>query len=202
MQRREFIQRSSAALAAGMGAGMNACAKPATVQEMDQAVSAVGQLPRRKLGYSKREVSVMVGAGDWAPDAVEAGVRCGVNFWHKATEWPDGAVPKSILKNREAHYCTICVDRVGGNHERGTHRHRGALPARQRVRQELRPGLLRRYAVSLRLPQRCRSEAEPRFHPRLRSPRRRKGWSGTCAFPSTATTATSASQAGRARPRC
>jgi hypothetical protein len=117
MQRREFIHRSTAALTAGIASSMTGCARAATNQEIEQAARKVGQLPRRKLGYSKRDVSVLVGAADWEPEVVEAGVRCGVNFWHKANEW--SKVPASILKNREAHYCQVVVDRVGGNNETG-----------------------------------------------------------------------------------
>jgi predicted aldo/keto reductase-like oxidoreductase len=107
MERRVFIQT---AVAAGLG-------PPSGPSEIEQAARKVGRLPRRKLGNSAREISVLVGAGDWAPEAVEAGILSGINFWHGADEW--SRPPQAILQNREAHYCQICVDRVRGNHETG-----------------------------------------------------------------------------------
>jgi predicted aldo/keto reductase-like oxidoreductase len=112
--RREFMLVSAGAVAAGLGPS---CA--ASIQEIEQAAAKVGPLPRRKLGGTGREITVLVGAADWAAEAVEAGIRCGINFWHKANEWEPGNVPQAILKNREAHYCQVCVDRVRGNHETG-----------------------------------------------------------------------------------
>ncbi len=114
MGRREFMIASAGAVAAGLGP---ACAS--TPQEIEQAAAKVGPLPRRKLGGTGREVTVLVGSATWAADAVEAGIRCGINFWHKADEWGRGNVPPAILKNRDAHYCQVCVDRVRGNHETG-----------------------------------------------------------------------------------
>jgi len=114
MGRREFMIASAGAVAAGLGP---ACA--ATPQEIEQAAARVGPLPRRKLGGTGREVTALVGSATWAADAVEAGIRCGINFWHKADEWGRGNVPPAILKNRDAHYCQVCVDRVRGNHETG-----------------------------------------------------------------------------------
>jgi hypothetical protein len=112
--RREFLAVSAGAVAAGLGPS---CA--ASPQEIEQAAAAVGMLPRRKLGGTGREVTVLVGSATWAPEAVEAGIRCGINFWHKADEWNRRNVPQAIVKNRDAHYCQVCVDRVRGNHETG-----------------------------------------------------------------------------------
>jgi predicted aldo/keto reductase-like oxidoreductase len=112
--RREFLAVSAGAVAAGLGP---ACA--ATPQEIEQAAAKVGPLPRRRLGGTGREVTVLVGSATWAAEAVDAGIRCGINFWHKADEWDRGNVPQAILKNRDAHYCQVCVDRVRGNHETG-----------------------------------------------------------------------------------
>jgi len=112
--RREFLAVSAGAVAAGLGPS---CA--ASIQEIEQAAAKVGPLPRRKLGGTGREVTVLVGSATWAPEAVEAGIRCGINYWHKADEWGQGNVPQAILKNRDAHYCQVCVDRVRGNHETG-----------------------------------------------------------------------------------
>jgi predicted aldo/keto reductase-like oxidoreductase len=49
----------------------------------------------------------------------EAAARCGVNYWHKANQWDRDEIPRDVLKNREAHYCQVTVDRVGGNNETG-----------------------------------------------------------------------------------
>ena len=108
MYRREFI-------GAAVGAATSAAA---TDQAVEDAVRKVGMLPRRKFGSSSREISILVGSATWDRAAVEAGIRCGINFWHKAEDW-GRSVPPAILRNREAHYCQICIDRVRGNHETG-----------------------------------------------------------------------------------
>lgn len=113
--RREFIVGSVAAVAAGLAPWCQSV----TALEVDDAVAKVGGLPRRQLGRGGREVSVVIGSATWDRSAVEAGIRCGVNFWHSAHEWDRGNVPQAILKNRDAHYCQVCVDRAYGNHERG-----------------------------------------------------------------------------------
>jgi hypothetical protein len=95
--RREFMMASAAGVAAGV---MPAC-QAATVQDLEAAVAMVGRLPRRKLGRGDRKVSVLVGAATWSREAVEAGIRCGVNFWHAAHEWDRGNVPPAILKDRK-----------------------------------------------------------------------------------------------------
>jgi predicted aldo/keto reductase-like oxidoreductase len=115
IRRREFLITSAGSVAAGIG---SAC-RAASPQEIEAAASKVGKLPRRKLGSTGREVTVLVGAATWSADAVEGGIRCGVNFWHKADDWNRGNIPQAILKNREAHYCQVCVDRAHGSHETG-----------------------------------------------------------------------------------
>jgi predicted aldo/keto reductase-like oxidoreductase len=115
MGRRKFLMTSAGVVTAGLG---TACGHAASTQEIQEAAAKVGQLPRRRLGKSDREVSVLIGAGDWASEAVEAGILCGINYWHKADDWGE-TVPQAILKNRDAHYCEVCVDRVRGNHETG-----------------------------------------------------------------------------------
>jgi uncharacterized protein len=107
MQRREFIGISAVGVT-----------RLAADTALEDAVRRVGTLQRRKLGASAREISVLVGAGTWDRAAVEAGIRCGVNYWHKAEDWGRN-VPPAILKNRDLHYCQVCVDRVRGNHETG-----------------------------------------------------------------------------------
>jgi predicted aldo/keto reductase-like oxidoreductase len=113
VRRREFIHTSAAVVFTGCGI-QDKLAGPGAI---DEAARKVGQLPRRKLGGG-REVSVLVGSATWTREAVEAGIRCGINFWHKAEDW-EGSVPRAILQNRDAHYCQVCVDRVRGNHETG-----------------------------------------------------------------------------------
>ncbi|MFB3923716.1 MAG: hypothetical protein ACE145_18480 [Terriglobia bacterium] len=115
LRRREFLVTTAGVMA---GAVSSAC-RAATPGEIEEAAAKVGPLPRRKLGGKGREITVLAGAGTWNADAVEAGIRCGINFWHKADEWDRGNVPTAILKNRDAHYCQVCVDRAHGNHERG-----------------------------------------------------------------------------------
>ena len=114
VDRREFLITSAGVMAAGLGQACSA----ATPEEIERAATKVGKLPRRPLGRDGREVSVLVGAGTWSRDAVEVGIRCGVNYWHKAEEWGRN-VPKAIHKDREAHNCQVCVDRARGSHETG-----------------------------------------------------------------------------------
>ena len=120
MGRRGFLRVTTGAFAAGlaMADGMSTLACAASMGEIEEAAARVGRLPRRPLGSGGREVSVLVGSATWAREAVEAGIRCDINFWHKADRWRN-RVPQGILKNREAHYCEICLDRVRGNHETG-----------------------------------------------------------------------------------
>ena len=113
--RREFIATSAGALVVGLG---SACGR-ASASEIEAAAAKVGRLPHRPLDRSGRKVSVLVGAADWAPEAVEAGLLCGVNYWHKSNRWDRASVPQAIVKNREAYYCEVCVDRVNGSHETG-----------------------------------------------------------------------------------
>jgi len=115
--RREFVRKSAAAVTGFSAAGsFTACAGPEAIEE---AARSVGMLSRRKLPQCGREITVLIGAGSWDKAAIEAGIRCGVNYWHAVNEWQSGDVPQAILRNREAHYCQICVDRVRGNHETG-----------------------------------------------------------------------------------
>lgn len=119
LKRREFLRMSTATIAAGLAAGLTSRVQAADADTIEEAALKVGQLPRRKLGYSRREVSILIGAGDLDRAATEAGILCGMNYWHKANLWGHGGAPKAILNNREAHYCQVNVDRVGGNHETG-----------------------------------------------------------------------------------
>ncbi|NOR13529.1 MAG: hypothetical protein GQ545_09780 [Candidatus Aminicenantes bacterium] len=119
IKRREFLRLSSATVVAGLTGRLSG--KPWTDMEVtvEEAARKVGRLARRKLGYSGREVSILIGAGDLAEAPTEAGILCGMNYWHKTNRWMGSGAPDSILKNREAHYCQVTVDRVGGNHRTG-----------------------------------------------------------------------------------
>jgi uncharacterized protein len=117
LKRRTFLKFSSAALAAGLGGKFTG--QTAAADIIEDAAGKVGQFPRRKLGYSGREVSVIIGSADLDPIMAETGIRCGMNYWHKSDLWARTGVPPSIMKNRDAHYCQVTVDRVGGNHETG-----------------------------------------------------------------------------------
>jgi hypothetical protein len=114
--RRQFILISAGVVVEGMGIS---CGGHASQNEIQETVRKVGRIPRRRLDRSGREVSALVGAATWSAPAVEAGIRCGVNYWHKSDKWDRESVPLAILKDREAHYCEVCCDRVRGNHETG-----------------------------------------------------------------------------------
>jgi predicted aldo/keto reductase-like oxidoreductase len=113
----------------GVTAALNGLALDTSQEAIEEAAHKVGMLPRHRLGNGKRQISALVGASDWAPEAVEAGILCGINYWHKAQSWrmptsaadagKPGFTPAAILKNREAYYCEVIVDRVRGSHETG-----------------------------------------------------------------------------------
>lgn len=114
------MQLSSTAVLAGLSGKITGNQlSPGNVSLIEAATSRVGVLPRRKLGYSGREVSIIIGAGDMSPAVTEAAVKCGINYWHKANRWMREGVPDIIMKNREEHYCQVTVDRVDGNHYEG-----------------------------------------------------------------------------------
>ncbi|MGD9346924.1 MAG: 4Fe-4S dicluster domain-containing protein [Candidatus Aminicenantes bacterium] len=120
IKRREFLKLSSATLVAGLTTRMRGEPWNGSEVTIEGAARKVGQLSRRKLGYSGREVSILIGSGDLASAPAEAGILCGMNYWHKANRWVRSQTPDSILKNREAHYCQVTVDRVGGDHRTGS----------------------------------------------------------------------------------
>jgi len=119
IKRRRFLQLSSTAVIAGMTSKLFGSPRPGGQSMLEEVVQKVGTLPRRKLGYSGREVSVLIGMGDMDSLLAEAGALCGMNYWHKANRWMRGGVPEIILKNREAHYIQVTVDRVGTDHYGG-----------------------------------------------------------------------------------
>lgn len=118
IKRRDFLKLSSTAVVAGMTGRLTG--KPqeenTAPYSIEEAARRVGKLPLVKLGYSGRQVSIIIGSGDLAEAPREAGILCGMNYWHKANKWIQTGTPDSILKNREAHYCQVTVDRVGGDH--------------------------------------------------------------------------------------
>ena len=119
IQRRKFLKMSSAAVLAGLTGKLTGNHLQESESAVEKAARKVGKLPRRKLGYSGREVSILIGAGDLESLLTEAGILCGMNYWHKANRWMKNGTPDSIIKNREAHYCQVTVDRVGPDHYRG-----------------------------------------------------------------------------------
>lgn len=120
LKRREFLRLSSATVVAGLTGRLSGSPWRNSELTIEDAARKVGRLPRRKLGYSGREVSILIGAGDLAEAPAEAGVLCGMNYWHKANRWMRSGVPDFILKNREDHYCQVTVDRVGSDHRTGS----------------------------------------------------------------------------------
>jgi predicted aldo/keto reductase-like oxidoreductase len=119
IHRRRFLKLSSAAVITGLTGKLTGLPVNDNLSLLQEAAQKVGILPRRKLGYSGREVSILLGAGDMAPVVTDLAVQCGINYWHKANKWMDGGAPEVILQNREAHYCQVTVDRVGGDHFQG-----------------------------------------------------------------------------------
>jgi predicted aldo/keto reductase-like oxidoreductase len=119
IQRRKFLKLSFAAVLAGLTGKLNCKQQKESLSIVEEAARKVGKLPRRKLGYSEREISILIGAGDLEPLLTEAGVLCGMNYWHKANRWMRNGAPDSIIQNRDAHYCQVTVDRVGSNHYQG-----------------------------------------------------------------------------------
>ncbi len=119
LERRNFLKLSFTAAIGGIAGRLmgNNWNSEATLK--DHFIREIGRFPRRKLGYSQREVSIMIGAGDMSTPLVEAGAELGMNYWHKANRWMRGGAPDIIKKNREAHYCQVTVDRVSGDHYTG-----------------------------------------------------------------------------------
>lgn len=118
-ERRRFLKLSLTAILGGLAGNVIGNPWQQGSSVIEEAARKVGTLPRRKLGYSQREVSVLIGPGDLEPMLIEASALCGINYWHKANRWMNDGAPEVIIKNREAHYCQVTVDRVGGNHYSG-----------------------------------------------------------------------------------
>lgn len=119
IKRRDFLKLSSTAVFAGLTGKLTGKTQEeiqSAAYTIEEAASQVGKLPRVKLGPSGREVSKIIGSGDLAEAPREAGIICGMNYWHKANRWARTGAPESILKNREAHFCQVTVDRIEGDH--------------------------------------------------------------------------------------
>jgi len=67
LKRRDFLWGSTAALVVGITGRLAGQAPAAGVGSIEEAAAKAGRLPRRTLGYSGREVSILIGAGDMAP---------------------------------------------------------------------------------------------------------------------------------------
>lgn len=119
IKRREFLKMSSAAVVTGLTGRLTGKPRTDSNFTIEEAARKVGRLPSRKLGYSGRKVSILIGSGDLASAPTEAGILCGMNYWHKTNKWMQSGAPDSILDNREAHYCQVTVDRIGGDHYTG-----------------------------------------------------------------------------------
>lgn len=119
IQRRKFLKLSSIGVLAGVTGKLTIDPGMAGLSLIEEAAQKVGKLPRRNLGYSRRDIPVLIGAADMEPMLIEAAVQCGINYWHKSNLWIKTGVPQIIKKNRDAHYCQVTVDRVGGNHYQG-----------------------------------------------------------------------------------
>jgi len=117
--RRTFLKLSSLGVLAGITGKVTGNQSKGYLSPVDEVVQKVGILPRHRLGYSQRKVSVLIGAGDMEPLLVEAAVKCDINYFHKANKWMESGAPEVIKKNREAVYCQVTVDRVGGDHYQG-----------------------------------------------------------------------------------
>jgi len=119
LERRNFLKLSLTAAIGGIAGKVFGNNWNANAPARNVFAREVGKFSRRKLGYSQREVSIIIGAGDMSTQLVEAGVDCGMNYWHKANRWMRNGAPDIIKKNRDAHYCQVTVDRVGGDHYSG-----------------------------------------------------------------------------------
>ena len=116
IKRRDFLKMSSAVVVTGLTGKVSGRQATGGASSIEEAAQKVGTFSRCKLGYSGREVSIMIGAGDMDDAPREAGILCGMNYWHKANRWMQSGAPDTILNNREAHYCQVTVDRVGDSH--------------------------------------------------------------------------------------
>ena len=65
---------SSATVVAGLTGRLTGKQLTDSAVTIEEAARKVGRLPRRKLGYSGREVSILIGAGDLAAAPTEAGI--------------------------------------------------------------------------------------------------------------------------------
>ena len=64
IKRRNFLKLSSTAIVAGMTGKVFGHKTQEGDSMIEEAARKVGRLPRRKLGYSNRDISFLIGAGD------------------------------------------------------------------------------------------------------------------------------------------
>ncbi|WP_422931820.1 aldo/keto reductase [Singulisphaera sp. PoT] len=82
---------------------------------------APDKLPRRRYGRTGLEIGWLVGASDWTKELIPRAVNAGVNYWHKAHVWRAETLPPAIkAQPRESYYLECVVDRVNGDHNRGS----------------------------------------------------------------------------------
>ena len=74
IKRRDFLKLSSAAVVAGLTGDLAGKSSTGEDDPIAEAAKKVGKLPRRKLGYSGREVSILLGAGGLEKNCTEAGI--------------------------------------------------------------------------------------------------------------------------------
>src|SRR5689334_10938117 len=104
-----------------LGATGVAAASVGNLPVLADEKAAPGKLPKRRYGSTGLEIGWLVGASDWTKELIPRAVNAGINYWHKAHVWSAGTLPP-VLKNspRESYYLECVVDRVNGNHMRGS----------------------------------------------------------------------------------
>jgi predicted aldo/keto reductase-like oxidoreductase len=104
-----------------LGATGVAAASIANLPVMADEKAASGKLPKRRYGRTGLEIGWLVGASTWTKELIPRAVSAGVNYWHKAQAWRAETLPP-VFKTlpRESYYLECVVDRVGGDHMRGS----------------------------------------------------------------------------------
>ena len=83
--------------------------------------AASDKLPKRRYGRTGLEIGWLVGASDWPKELIPRAVNAGVNYWHKAQRWNAATLPPVFkTQPRESYYLECVVDRVNGDHNRGS----------------------------------------------------------------------------------
>jgi len=112
LSRRDLMRIGATGVAAASIASL-----PVTAAEK----AASDKLPKRRYGRTGLEIGWLVGASDWPKALVPRAVIAGVNYWHKAQAWSADTLPP-VLKRlpRESYHLECVVDRVNGDHTRGS----------------------------------------------------------------------------------